>query len=410
MLLKIKFIGENERVKEALLDSGHTKYARAIKGVFWTDGVAAKNLPEFASVLSDINKKIPIEATLTDAEGDEEFFNDEVGQLEFTYNDIEKKVFLMMKSEIWLGDTTVLDAIKRMRDINEIEKELETSILDMDEKDVIETIKRFWLQGSGYITLTRKARLANDFSSMFEGKSLENWRMFGSQTNLYKLVDIGNISESITKENLLKFFKAYDNPQAAILLLLIFEGVLFSIKPEDDEMSRILKTDVVETGIYMSKRDRVLDLDDKVVKAVKTTMIQTYYRGRIKNNIIDPKIIDNEYVLRGIGGTRALGRMSYSGLRLRFMHAKEAFRYMFGADDFQPNTIRNLGKIHYVNKYMSEGMTYKHAVVKTLQRYDEYEFYNPSGEKSHETIKANNITREFRLKNLYDLYTRSELD
>ena len=65
--------------------------------------------------------------------------------------------------------------------------------------------------------------------------------------------------------------------------------------------------------------------------------------------------------------------------------------------------MSSCGKSYYITRYMSEGLTEKEAVVKTLKRFGEWN-HDPDGDHEKETNNTTNISRVNRLIRSYPIY------
>lgn len=419
MLLTVKFEANLKLVKEKLSAEGYGRFNKFLTDYYWTDTMTSKQMLDFAMALKESGASDLIDASLVYGDSFEMVFRSEINSvghqgaaddyIYFQQDDIMKKIFLAERSRVWAYDTTVIMAVSHFLEVDDFEDAHNVSILDFNDRQIKETIIGLY-KGHRLQLLYSKVRILATYSRSYKGQAARLWDYYKTPSVLAELMGSSQtISDKlITKENLVNLYRDNPNPQFAIIPILIFEGVRFSTVDEVDELRFIRNEDVYQHGIFLrsggtSAKGRFLELDKDVIKMVKTAMRQKEFYGNIRRN--DKAVFEETgYLLKPAGSRLQKNPMSYSGVRIRYQEFEENAAMVYGCDQMGTIILQNCGKVHHIRRQVDSGVELNDALIKTLERYNDYEYFGDGDGKSSHTINESNRTRLNRLRTVWITY------
>ena len=389
----------------------------------WTSELSNAELAKLGAIITKerLDKEINLEA-ITQEELDYDI------EFDYDVNRTQKVIFLSYLSDIWETYYTVLVAGRFLKEIEYYELEVGKQFIEFNEDEAIETIKSLGGRNS-FFGLKNKLRIAREYFEFYMNEfgltQKDNfWKKYGSIKGLADLIDTEQKENNITREDLLNLFDKMTNPQQAIVPILIFEGLTFS-REDKDEIRFLKKQDVKRDGVFVRAHtegkdgqgfshsvDRFVEMDkeiiDRLLISIQSDSIIRQNRsigGKQGIDILPLK--ETEYVLRSSKGRRESGSgdvASYGGTyeRLRYCYV-QLQSLGFDIETSSSKYMASCGKSYYITRYMSEGLTEKEAVIKTLKRFGEWN-YDPNRDHQKEVNNTTNISRINRLIRSYPIY------
>lgn len=328
----------------------------------------------------------------------------------FTFDDSLKKLFILQMSEEFESKATLNSAIQSLVRVNGLESDLGKSFKDFDEKEMA----RFITKNSNemmYHKIRNNAYILGKFQDFYK-KYFEynfSWKEFSKNNKLTEVLD-GEVRDYIvTKKDLVSLTNKMYNLQESIIPLLIFEGVLLSKIEEDDELRYLKGEDVKENKIVIRNRDQSVKREIEIDKDIADTIAlayETMYNMKVAKHVTYMiELEDTPYVVRPTINAKKkkhnvdVDAISFRGAFDRVKKCRTQFELDLFDVDFTPTKIKSFGKIHYVEKYLSEGLDLTMACRKTLMRFGDWR-----GEDLSTAQEAVNVQSVMRLKNIYKVY------
>ena len=417
MLIDIRFQKQDiKNVRGSLEESGKYRYlAKFVLGEYWLEGMTNKEVTEFGNALIEL--MLDVETILVYKDSGEPLLQsehfpnaDDSELLEYSFNDTYKKLFIVVSSRMLDTEKSVTQVIDTLVEADKFELRNDKSILSADEDEILELINTLY-QGQQLLSLHRKVSLLSRYSTSFSGTKMDVWEKYRPLRALGKLVGADQkISDSAMKNLLEGHFAESENPQSAIIPILIFEGVRLSTKDEDDELRFIKTQDIYPNGIMLKGCDekskgRFLQLDETTMSAVRIASAQTVYRGAVKRSI-DVPFLETGYLIKPtIDSNNQSGIMGYQGALKKYKLFQNEVKGIPNLPNMTVTKMREFGKIYNINMLLANGEALNSALVSTLQRFDDYEYtLDTLDDVEKNIIYENNRSRIYRLHSLWVAY------
>ena len=417
MLIDAKFHKQDiKHVKDSLRESEkYNHLAKFILGDYWLEGMTDKEVIELGNALHELH--LEIEVTLIYKDTDEPLMQanhfenaDDSELLEYSFNDIQKKMFIVIRSRMLDTEKSVTQVIDTLVEADKFESQIGTSILYINEEEIIELIDTLY-QGQQLLTLHRKVSLLSRYSTSYSGTNIEVWEKHRPLRALGKLVGVDQkISDSAMKNLLEGYFAESENPQSAIIPILIFEGVKLSTIDEDDELRFIKTHDIYPNGIMLrgnskDSKGRFIQLDETTMSAVRIASAQTIYRGAVKRSV-DVPFLETGYLIKPtIDSNNQNGVMGYQGALKKYKLFQSEVKDIPNLPNMTVTKMREFGKVYNINSLLANGAVLDSALVSTLQRFDDFEFtLETHSDEEKSIIYENNRSRIYRLHSLWVAY------
>lgn len=408
--MKILFFKSSEKLSE--LTSGKLNKVVSSEGE-WVDQLNDSDLPLLGALISR-NK--------LDDEVKPSF--DDYSENPFNFNRAAKSIFITHLSNIWESESSVEYARLAMEEIEPFETMFNKSLLLFSEEEIIQTINGLGDRFSFY-GLKFRIKIYKDYYNFYSKEygltKKENlWAKYQTTKNLSRILSVDEEEKNLTREDLISLFNTMMNPQQGIIPLLIFEGVTLSRVDESDELRHLQKSDIHTESIQIKpctnkldgrgfnlSVDRILDLDQEVIKCVHRASATESMIRMNRHEFEHLNLIETPYLLRSADGRRdklnsSSATLSYDGAINRFRECQRQMESINPEiDDFSPRYIANCGKSHYINKFMKSGLSETEAIIKTLQRFGEW---NSNGIFEEEVKLDTNKIRIARLRKIYTMY------
>lgn len=423
-ILNIRFETSNPNVIAHALESSpkFSELAKFIKGEYWAEEMSRDQTFKLGNALvelyldMDVNSVLEYEDTHEDVKKLEFFEGGNPNEnFCFEVDDLRKKLFLFVNSIQWNTLNTLTKAINALAYIEETELEMEKSVLNFDNEEVIQAIVNLY-QGRGLSlrSTVQAVSIASRYSSSFDGGSKKSWRYNQSLASISKLMGSDQtISDSLVEEYIHSYFKEDANPQYSIVPLLIFEGVKLSTIDEEDELRYIREEDIYENGIFLksgnpNSEGRFIELDKDVVRMVQEALHQEFYFGVMKR-AQNPRFRNTGYLIKPVELSDVFSNLSYHGVSKRYREFQNYLEEKTG-EKVTARTLTDYGKVRAVNQFSELGNDERTSIVKSLQRFGEFDYYLAGGIYNRKNIDETNETRIFRLKNLRKVYGGNQED
>ena len=331
--------------------------------------------------------------------------------LSFNYENLNKKTLLIILSTNWEKKFTIERAILNMASLEVYEDVLGKCVRFFNNDEIVKTVIDLH-EKYQYYGMRARLHLLSMYQRMFEDKEDKSknekntisWKFYSEPKNLRKIFVDSNIKEDIvTKKDLLTLAEQMENAQEAIIPLLIFEGVKFSAEEDVDELRSLRTENLIGNQLVIrGGRERVIDLTEDVVEIVRDAIDEDYIVTEVFGNQREYLIQKSEYIVRRSITTgydhMQEGITKYRGVYSRMTKCREIFESLVYDIPFTPKKIELFGKIHFINKYVSEGREVAEAIKLTLQRFGDWKF----GESKK--VGAYNHQLTHRLKTQWEIY------
>lgn len=402
-MLKLKFEADYKEISKILTENGDKALVKFInEDGYWLAEATLPQMKKLGVALNNLDSSIEVKATLEDYEG-----------VDFVYDDILKKIFLVDLSERWEVQKSLEYAINAMESVEVFEKKYGKSFMFFTTEEVEETAVGLF-DHRLYYSLRFRINLYDRVQKFYDkdvgiGENAKSWLLAYNAENLGELLQAAG-DEVLTRDELIKLFEIMPNMQDSIIPILIFEGVRYSKTEETDEL-RYLKSNNVKDGKLIlepggSKADsRIIEIDKDVEMMIQKAMTQKLMIRVVKHNKHLVETVDSPYVLRPVKGVRMRDdnslAMSRSGVYNRINLCQDQFEATMDGKKFTPKLLEQCGKSYYVSKFMSEGMSLQEALSSTLKRFGDWTYLE---DESREMAVETNRSRMWRLEKIWEVF------
>lgn len=368
-------------------------FAELLNDTVWYEKYSVKELLEIIDVLDNMGLFKGIEI-----EGYEE--------LQFEYENLKKKIFLLNLSEIWVTKKNIDLAVDSLTGIQSMENKFGKCVRFFNNQEIVNSIIDLW-EDREYYKLRSRLDVLSKYQKFYKEKRNpeDMWKTYAKASELRKILADTDIEEDIlTKGDLLNLSDNLTNAQDSVIPLLIFEGVKFSKLEDEDELRHILAEDLIDGNklVIRGKNERVIDLDNEVAQIVRDAINADYIITEKYGKQRYYEIQKTKYVVRRSITTSeehlGEGVMRYRGVYSRIALCKDVFESLKYDIPFSPRSIEKFGKIHYVKKYIAEGNEVGDAIRLTLKRFGELK----KGEDSKQKKENNHLSHQ--LRNYWEIY------
>lgn len=408
MSMKPIFFNSNKEL-EKVIDS--KKISKVIKeNGFWSEKLNEKEMALVGYTISRYELDNDVNPTLVEEE--DKVFDG------FQYDSAAKLVFINYISKIWNSENTMILVARTLGEMDSFEIKYGKSSVVFTEEEVKECLLELGKEKEVF-GLTFKAKIMSEYfdfySEAFKAKKKDNvWKAFTTAKSISDLLSREYNEINLRRQDLIKLFDRMDNPQEGIIPILIFEGIRLSAYDDSDELRHLKVEDIdfEENRIKIEKKEnlkeRYIEIEEDLcerIKVVKQTEYTFMYNENRKDMIF--RLKDTPYLLKPSMFGRSLNTssdavISQSGARKRIHSAIRELEMMVPVSNLSSSYIINCGKSHYVNKYMSKGLSEKEAIIETLKRFGEWTYDETS--KNESGIQANR-SKISRLKNSYQVFS-----
>lgn len=368
-------------------------FSELLNDTVWYEKYNVKELLEIVDVLDNMGLFNGIEI-----EGYEE--------LQFEYEDLKKKIFLLNLSEIWVSNKNTDSAVNSLVLIESMENKFGKCVRFFNNQEIVDSIIDLW-DDREYYRLRSRLDVFSKYQKFCKEKRnpKDMWKTYSKASELRKILANTDIEEDIlTKEDLLNLSENLTNAQESVIPLLIFEGVKFSKLEEEDELRHILASDLIAGNqlVIRGKNERVIELDSEVAQVVRDAIDEDYIIVERFGKQRYYEIQKTKYLIRRSITTseKHLGEgvMKYRGVYSRMALCKGVFESLKYDMSFSPRSIEKFGKIHYVKKYIEEGYEIGDAIRMTVKRFGDWK---KGGD--YKTKQANSHLVH-QLRNFWEIY------
>lgn len=362
----------------------------------WIEKIKLEDVKKIVVALSSVGDSLEIEV--------------EGYEVEFVNFSALKKLFLISYSERIHSTIGQSHAFNTMKEVDRLEDEHGKCVLKFTNDEMKQSVIDLFSEMKYY-----KVRSQLNIISQFQGfydkyiPSKEKWSNVRKQDDIREILGENESKNIITKKDLMDLFKNMDNPQDAILPILIFNGVAFS-KVDDADEVRYLKKDDLKDNILHVKgngsnpdNERYIYLEPDVVQAIQEAIKQEYIVKRVRYTETIVKLRDTEYILRPSQLARKKEAevadesiLSFRGANGRFSACKANLDASLYDIPFSPKKIELYGKIYHINKYINEGMEVHEAIRMTLKRFGDW-YHDEKDEAANRQLAT-------RLKRVWEIY------
>ena len=391
------------KLTEMGLKNAKKKIEKLKKSNDWIEDFSEKELKLIVNAVSDLNSKM----TKVKIEDEDD--------INYKYDDLRKKAFLLSLSSQVESIATVMKAAATFDFLEKDEEKKNKCVLKFTNSDIEETLIDLFGEMK-YHRLRSRLKVLSNFSEFYgHEESLGNWKTYSHPDKIYSV--LGDIEENkiYTKDYLISLFQMTRNPQESIIPILIFEGAKFSKIEDLDEVRHIKKSDLLDgklrlTGNGKGKTtERTIEIDNITHQMIKQAAAQKFFVKDKGNAQTILKMVDSDYVLRpNIAGKVKSSKdeknndtISFRGAYDRIKNVKKNTELEWSSIDFTPQGISNCGKIHYINRLVTEGMDIYDAVRETLKRFGEWRHSEDGRSDVSLPYNAQNVNRLFKLWELY---------
>lgn len=391
----------NDEVQDKLnkYNVKESTFSKALKNNDWMDVFKKEDVKKLVLALSEVDGVLDVEIEDVD--------------LEYENFSAIKKLFLIDLSEVWTSKITMASAYNTMKEVDNLEEKYAKCVLNFTNEEMRKTVIDLFSEMQ-YHKLRSQLNIISRFQE-FYAKYVQNeskWRQVRNQKDMKEIIGEDKEKTTLTKKDLLNLFRNMDNPQDAVIPLLIFNGVSLSKVDDKDEIRYLRKEDLNGDALTIygngngGVKERKIYLEHYVTKAVREAINQDFM---IKQAKYEEKIIplqDTEYILRPSENARKKKEavadediLSFRGAYGRVLTCKEQIEGSLYDIPFTPRQIETYGKIHYINKYINEGRDVYEAVRMTLVRFGEWD------DNENGTHDPANQQRVNRLKKVWEIHT-----
>lgn len=391
------------KLTEMGLKNAKKKIEKLEKSNDWIEDFSEKDLKLIVNAVCDLNSemtKVKIE--------DEDDIN-------YKYDDLRKKAFLLSLSSQVESIATVMKAAATFDFLEKDEEKKNKCVLKFTNSDIEETLIDLFGEMK-YHRLRSRLKVLSRFSEFYgHEEDLGNWKTYSHPDKIYSV--LGDIEENkiYTKDDLISLFEMTRNPQESIIPILIFEGAKFSKIEDLDEVRHIKKNDLLDGKLRLTGNgegkttEREIEIDSATERMIKQAAAQKLFIKDKGNYQRILNMVDSEYVLRpniagkikSSDGEKNNKTISFRGAYDRIKNVKENTELEWSRIDFTPQGISNCGKIHYINRLVTEGMDVYDAIRETLKRFGEWKYSEDGRRDVSLPHNTQNVNRLFKLWELY---------
>ena len=391
------------KLAEKGLKNAEKKIEKLEKSCDWIEDFSEKDLKLIVNAVSDLDSemtKVKIE---------------DVEDIQYEYDDLKKKIFLLSLSNQVESIATVMQAAATFDFLEKIEEKKNKCVLKFTNSDIEGTLIDLFGEMK-YHRLRSRLKVLSKFSEFYgHEEDLGNWKTYSHPDKIYSV--LGDIEENkiYTKDYLISLFQMTRNPQESIVPILIFEGAKFSKIDDLDEVRHIKKSDLLNGKLKLTGNgegkttEREIEIDSITEQMIKQAASQKFFIKDKGNYQRVLNMVDSEYLLRpNIAGKIKSSKdetnssvISFRGAYDRIKNVKKNTELEWSSIDFTPQGISNCGKIHYINRLVTEGMDVYDAIRETLKRFGEWKYSGGSRSDASLPYNTQNVNRLFKLWELY---------
>ncbi|KRL08033.1 hypothetical protein [Liquorilactobacillus hordei] len=365
-----------------------------------TDELSYSKTVEMIFGLSVLNKDIEklVKLRLEDDSKHNDNFS-----IDYKFDHNLKAAFIAQRSRELENYSNVKKIIKILNQVEQFEIEKNKSILQFNFEDMLDIISYYRNNFINYMTYNNYILVINLFVDYSIKKFDELGYKLEKSWNKNKLFDSIPENEKpksfIEADELKRIVRAIDNPQDAVIISLMMNGIKLSRIEEDDEIRNIREDDITGNTIHIrGKFERDIKLDPEALSIVHEALEQTFYSSTSKTI---QTVSRTGYLLRTYGRSSKNGKMSEYGIQRRLRKIRENYSQFIADRQLTYSTIRTAGRIEFVDDlmYLNKSISLDEAMYESMVKFGDMKESSLNNKKSEDEYY-----RKYSLVQNYEKY------
>lgn len=321
------------------------------------------------------------------------------GGLMFPYGDATKKLFLLHLEEQGRAAIGIHNAVNTFMSVEKIEQKFEKCVLNFTNDEIEKTFVVLY-EEMKYHRLRSGLYLIVQYQD-FVGGTESNWKEYASTKKVNEALAKLSVKreDKLTLQSLITLFKNSNNPQNAIVPMLIFQGVGLSKVEDMDELRYLKKDDLRGNTLFIggngngTVKEREIELDESIARMVEEAINQSYIIRVVNHTPVIESILDTPYVLRPVENRRKRKDkpedevMSFRGINTRISSCKQQIELETYHSAFSSKVIETSGKHYFMGRFVASGLDEREAAKKVLKRFGDWREEKGNEEHNRQSIR-----------------------